>query len=1103
MNRPKRGKKMEKKITLKKTTTIALALLGILTCSILASVLMDTFMANAAKSAYNSTYMTKSGVLSTDSYVLFPFQRKNLTIGFSKYGEMIDYDTKVGMDYNNSATDPWAPNPLYVEEYEWVEGWVINITYWHSDTFYNTWAYALYSDYSGTGGIGGNWSEGVQGGALNASVQGGRKTNGGAVTDPIKILYDGPRRFVALLKTTIYETSGHTAPLVSITFTIIFNKDKKQAIWFKDIKRLQSPKAWGDLQVEFAERGQWDLESDTGERALAAPESYACFFENQSTVYNHDYQSWYTYDAPTGYDGVYDVAQIIDDQLDYVAYAAYWPKPIKHWVDDIGSLEDLEKYTTSSTVEQNFTGTGAAAAFVCNLHGGPVKYPRSETLGNWSEAPMVFVGTNHQILGSDYAYNSVNDTINFLSSHYPAVGANIRAFYKVGDGNADVPGDLEPCSPFTNAEWAFEMDAASDMFRVCTVFGVTDRNDADDTDRGLVSGFVQNSRTDVLDAEVKYYLNETFNPFDLYDAVHKQESRWLYLNSSLTSATSYITLTEGLDDTNYYNMTTGAWEPYGFDPERWYHADSVVDSRWVNEFENGTDYGYDVANSKNWALHLTGGGDSYEMMMITPKATRPTTAAPLTLQLKDLVDFGFWYRSLGVSPLGPFIEINVTNTANPATSTSYVTIQARSDNWISGANGHNDWHHYTLNTIEDFIHGYTSESAFQVADQHPDVYTPGQFHSFEYWTSKLANYYVHYVGVMVALESTALVDDVSIGYLDRTSGISYERVYNMEEDKLIPSDWDAYCSFAERVLINGTLIERYGYANRTAHESDYMIDFETGNITFYHWSLASGYHAWDLGIGTHVKVLYSTIEENEKGRYEWMVVGKDAAAIDSIGAAYMTEAFDSRKDIEVLLTGLDINDTANGPHAPFVMGGAATGTKADYRDSLGRPHLRDDWCTTYPVSSSNMLFSGGPRAQMGTEYFNEFTNAFFARSEYVVNDTGQADKIMALTCWNRTAFGAGYAVISVYKDLNGTIGFLIWGYDGQDTYYATQWFWSIPDGLEAPDGIMVYSGIEYLQHENRGVTDIILEIDYTTCPCSVSVTEERLGTISEKAQHDP
>jgi hypothetical protein len=1077
---------MEKKITLKKTTAIALALLGILTCSILASVLMDTFMANAAKSTYNSTYMTKSGVLSTDSYVLFPFQKKNLTIGFSKYGEMIDYDTKIGMDYNG-ATDPWAPNPLYVNEYEWVEGWVINITYWHQDTFYNTWAFALYSDYSGEAGIGGNWSEGVQGGALNASIHGGRKTNGGAVTDPIKILYDGPRRFVALLKTTIYETSGHTAPIVTITFTIVFNKDKKQAIWFKDIKRVDSPKRWGDLQIEFAERGQWDLESKTGEYEGAAPSSYACFFENQTTAYDHEYQSWYT-DAPSGYDSVYDVAQIIDDKLDYVAYAAYWPKPIKHWVDDIGALSDEVIYTTSSTVEQNFTGTGAAAAFVCNLHGGPVQYPRSQTLGLWDEQPMVFVGTDYQVEGSDYVYTSSNDTINFKSGHYPAVGANIRAYYKVGDSNADVPGDrTEPCSPFTNAEWAFEMDAARDMFRVCTVFGVTDRNDADDLDHS--------PNTDVLDAEVKYYLNETFNPYDLYSAVEKQEYRWLYLNESLTTATSYITLTEGLDDTNYYNITTGAWEPYYLSPERWANGSAVVDSRWVNEFENGTDYGYDVANSKNWALHLTG-VDSYEMLMITPKATTPTTAAPLTLQLKDLVDFGFWYRSLGTSPLGPYIEINVTNSADPATATCYVTIQARSDNYKSGANGHNDWHHYTLNTIEDFIATYTSDSAFQLADQHGTGNATGVFHSFEYWASKFANYYVHYVGVMVTSESAALVDDVSIGYLDRASGISYERVYNMEEDKLVPSDWDAYCSFAERVLLNGTLIERYGNANLTAHESYYKINFETGNITFYHWATGLLYHAWDLGIGTHVKVLYSTIEENEKGRYEWLIVGRDAATIDSLGAAYVSEAFDSIKDIDVLTMGMDVNETRWGPLAPFVMGGATSGTRADYRDSLGRPHLRDDWCTNIAVASSDMIFVGGPIAQLGTEYFNEFTDAFFASSAYVINDTGQSNKILALSCWAKNATGSGYATIGIYKDLNGTIGLVIWGFDGQDTYYASKWFW---------DGMGETPGIVQLQSMNRGVTSIVLEITYSTSDPTHPTVDivERLGTISEKDQHDP
>jgi len=355
---------------------------------------------------------------------------------------------------------------------------------------------------------------------------------------------------------------------------------------------------------------------------------------------------------------------------------------------------------------------------------------------------------------------------------------------------------------------------------------------------------------------------------------------------------------------------------------------------------------------------------------------------------------------------------------------------------------------------------------------------------FGMWSTINANYYVY-------------VDDITFNG-EQLSPKRGELIY---ED----GAWDQYCSFAERVLVDGVLQER---------DVDYTIDYMTGSFwDDYHQYLTvvtTPHAAYPRIVFTtapdedaEIKVLYSTEHE---GSYEWIVVGKDAATIDAIGAAYMTEAFDSIKHTHVQVTGLDINETAaHGAYAPFVMAGAATSTKADYRDCLGRTFLRDDWCTTYPVSSSNMLFSGGPGANLGAEYFNEFTNAFWARPEYVVNNTGQASKILALSCWNRTTYGAGYAVISVYKDLNGTIGFLIWGITGQDTYYATQWFWSIPGGLEAPDDTIVYSGIEYLQHENRGVTDIVLKIKYPTLdPTHPTVSiKERLGTISEKTPHDP
>jgi len=354
---------------------------------------------------------------------------------------------------------------------------------------------------------------------------------------------------------------------------------------------------------------------------------------------------------------------------------------------------------------------------------------------------------------------------------------------------------------------------------------------------------------------------------------------------------------------------------------------------------------------------------------------------------------------------------------------------------------------------------------------------------FGMWSTINANYYVY-------------VDDITFNG-EQLSPKRGELIYQNVE-------WDQYCSFAERVLVDGVLQER---------DVDYTIDYMTGNFwADYHKYLTVGitpHAAYPRIVFTtapdedaEIKVLYSTEYE---GSYEWIVVGKNAATIDSAATAYVAQAFDSIKHIHVQVAGLDMNETTYGPYAPFVMGGATTGTRTDYVDCLGRSYLRDDWCHTYPVSSSNMIFMAGPRANLGTEYFNDFTNAFFAETEWVVNNTGQANKILALTCWNKTIYGNGYAMISVYKDLNGTIGLLFSGYQGQDFYYACKWFWSIPDGLEAPDGTIVYSGIEYLQHENRGVTDIVLKIKYpTTDPTHPIVTiKERLGTISEKTPHDP
>jgi hypothetical protein len=242
--------------------------------------------------------------------------------------------------------------------------------------------------------------------------------------------------------------------------------------------------------------------------------------------------------------------------------------------------------------------------------------------------------------------------------------------------------------------------------------------------------------------------------------------------------------------------------------------------------------------------------------------------------------------------------------------------------------------------------------------------------------------------------------------------------------------------------------------------------------------------------------LQSSVES--MGSYEWIVIGRESRAVDSAGAAMVTEAL-RVKDIEVKLAGLDMQDMVFGSSVPWVMAKFGAGTSRSdyyYLDGSMRAALRDDHCKKYPISSSNIISVGGPFANLATEYFAEFTPAL-GWSQFPVwslNLAGsRVDTLMAISCWSKNEYRdtatIGYAVISVYKDINGTVGLLIYGWTGQDTYWASTWLWM--------------EGIEELQSLNPCVTSIILKIDYSKCIPSVSIVE-LLGTISEKKPHtDP
>jgi hypothetical protein len=142
----------------------------------------------------------------------------------------------------------------------WINGWMIDIEYIHTspviDPDRHVWAMALFSD-------GGDWGyDWMQASDPAAAPHGGRKTNTRVDTDEIKVIYDGPRRFIAQLRNRIYDQEPGLPdwPVLDLIITIDFNKVKHQVKLLKDVKlTIPSKDLDGKMNVEFSEREEWDL----------------------------------------------------------------------------------------------------------------------------------------------------------------------------------------------------------------------------------------------------------------------------------------------------------------------------------------------------------------------------------------------------------------------------------------------------------------------------------------------------------------------------------------------------------------------------------------------------------------------------------------------------------------------------------------------------------------------------------------------------------------------------------------------------------------------------------------------------------------------------
>jgi hypothetical protein len=966
----------------------------IITATLLLSLLVPSLISVANASDPADWYMTVPGVLDTDTYSLYPYNAKSLNIGFSKFGEMLNTLDNTGLEYG--TVDPFAPPAGSavgaINKEAWLQGWLINITYVHRirGEMRVVWATAQHADavayggdwirvdfandWSPTYGVEdprdpGYWQNNYAAGAMN---HGGRKTNGTAVTEPMQVLYDGPRKFVGLVKTTIYDHFTHETesttediPLVELQITIVFNKVKKEVILYKDLKTLVHEKYSDEMKVQFSNRGEVDLGDES-----SGYTSYFHFYTQGTDVLGND---TLVEGLPTVYndDWVLDVTQ--DPETTFWAnYSAAGPYP-----QSSSATLDL------ATAINPTAGKAWFAAFWPSLS--------DSTIDGW---PMWWRSMTaldpHDIDASSWG---------------PAPRA-------------------EPSIPYYIGEWDCEMlpvgRTSHQAFRFVTVYGVTDLWNGNDANMG---------GGNVIDDEVMYQVDEVFNPWDLEQAVHKDTMRHVWIDD--VSAITYVTLPED-------PFLWSDWDAYCMFSER-----VLLDGELLVPLRSGR---------SNWDYQVT-----YDSMGY------PT----------------IWFRYVTTGHLKVLYS----------TYTEYTNMGSVDFSWTD----------YNV-TMQEMIGGWTVNEVYTESNTDP----LGATHTLD----------VEELILTVDLaEGVELMDNMTWTFMGTMDVYEEDfKVFKEGDYTLSAYWWDQSGPHGGRVFnhneTQGDMSFYFGnfwmfwmisppegldlHVDWLHLDVDYTVTVEystlTGNFTVTTAFEVNGHGGNNLPhtAGNWGDALYV---EHIPGRYEWVVVGRDSAAVDSAGSALVAAAF-KNKQVEIGLAGTDMMYPELANQIPWVMskigdGDAVTDYHYDHAGGDHRTALKDDWCTTWPIASSNMIGVGGPLANVLAWYGNDFTNAFYGLDAFT--DWTWENKVAALSCWNKNSYmsseATGYAVVSTYKDINGTVLFLVWGNWGRDTYYTTKWFHE--------------EGIFQLQDAPSGLTDIILKIGYTDPEHPTFTIVECLSTISE------
>jgi hypothetical protein len=1024
-----------------------------------------------------SWYTTVNGVLDSDYYSLYPFEKKSVNFGFSKFGELLgipngldpnNQNNWVGMEYD--GRDPFAPPvdpPNTINMTSWVNGWYIDIQY--IDPIATTkdrhlFAFAMFADGSEWGGDW-KWARTPDG-----EPHGGRKTNGSCTTEVLKILYNGPRRFVAQSVTHVKDKEGQfgsTWDVLDVTITMIFDKVKKQVILLKDVKiRIQKVHLWDKIDVQFSNREEYDL----GPSPSYA--SFAHFYEQWGwTCYGPDWHYAQNLTRDTVEHQVGNGAQKVFTLLKQPVATGY----LKVYVNGVFQYPGLPTPPYSVNWNAGNVTFNVAPPNLADVMFN-YKYVFKEAENDGDQIPT----WDHkydiaQVISSDGSHVAWTAMWPCVSDY--TVDGLLRFLYPLIEVKEPDMSYEPKQSPLIIGEWDFLLDHAKvPMFRCVEVKGICNRHDADDTD--AAGYWTLSGRDNWVDIEPHWYqLPEVFMPWDLESATKKDTERWVQFYE-VTS-----------EDVYYADLGLPLYVPLDNGPV-------IIEPIWEA-------YAYSDGTSCFSERVLWGGA--------TPMSTlRKPIRSVYSSYDYELYDGYMGYLGWGYI-LIPSTKVPVVGTLIKILYSTYTLYENLGDidkTWIDEV----PWT-ASLPVSKTF----TKTIIDPLAANHT-LYIPTLKFTVSNLTRLAADHTYLFNGTMDFYEEDFKVFKegetlINAYWWDQAGPNGGRNFRHNDTDGTIQVDFWGFRMQWYITPPDGEDLHVDWLHLDVDYDITVFYNATTGNYTITTQFNVNGDGGAGL-LGTRGSWIDQLYVEHVPGRYEWGIVGRGASSVDSAGLGDVTAAF-KNKQIEYDRGGVDMYNPVTSNQMEWVMRKFGTGNDWEdyYKNKAGtkpedkRTALRDHWCgemwmdydiEPVAIASSNMIGIGGCIANVLAYYGNDFTEAFFALGQFTDYTTWK-NKIVALTCWNGTKKGwvssdtEGYAVITTYKDINGTVLFLIWGHWGRDTRYACEWFHKWDEG------------IYQLQEFDPCVTSIILKIDYESTdegykPIDYTVIE-CLGTISETLQH--